>query len=106
MKINVGNLSEDELVELNIRVLARLKFMEQFRAHLRMLEFSIGDRVSFQPDGHPVLTGLLTRYNKKTVTAITDGGQLWNVSPGLLSKVVSSGFAQAQAATVIHLPKK
>jgi hypothetical protein len=53
-----------------------------------MLDFSVGDRVSFQPDGRPVLFGVLTRYNKKTVTVITEGGEHWTVSPHLLRKVV------------------
>jgi len=30
---------------------------------------------------------MLTRYNKKTVTVITDDGRQWNVSPSFLSKV-------------------
>jgi len=37
-----------------------------------MLDFSIGERVSFQPDGRPLLTGILTKYNRKSVTVITE----------------------------------
>lgn len=33
------------------------------------------------------MTGMLTRYNKKTVTVITDEGQHWNVAPSFLRKV-------------------
>ena len=46
-----------------------------------MLDFRIGDRVTFEPDGRPPMFGIITRYNKKTVTVITDGGQRWNVAP-------------------------
>jgi hypothetical protein len=106
MKIDIDSFTEDELIELNSRVVARLKFMEQYRAHSRMLEFSIGERVSFQPDGHPVLTGMLIRYNKKTVTVITDSGQQWNVSPTFLRRAAASASAQPQPGTVIRLPKK
>jgi hypothetical protein len=56
------------------------------RAHARMLEFRIGDRVVFHPEGHLPVVGILIRYNKKTVTVIADSGQHWNVSPGLLRK--------------------
>ena len=49
-----------------------------------MLEFKIGDRVTFQPDGYPNIKGIITKYNKKTVTVITEKGEHWNVSPGLL----------------------
>jgi hypothetical protein len=29
---------------------------------------------------------MLTRYNRKTVTVITDSGQRWNVAPRLLRR--------------------
>jgi hypothetical protein len=54
-----------------------------------MLKFKIGDRVTFHPEGLPPVVGMLTRYNRKTVTVITNDGQHWNVSPDLLRKVVS-----------------
>jgi hypothetical protein len=106
MKIDIDKLTEDELIDLNNRIVARLKFWHETRAHSQMLEFSIGDRVSFQPDGHPTLTGMLIRYNKKTVTVITDNGQRWNVAPGFLRKAVQSSTAPSPPATVIHLPRK
>jgi hypothetical protein len=106
MKIDIENLTEDELIDLNNRIVARLKFIHQFRAHSQMLKFSIGDRVSFQPDGHPVLTGMLTRYNKKTVTVITDNGQQWNVAPGFLRGIEKPGTKPSQAAKVLQLTKK
>jgi putative flippase GtrA len=52
-----------------------------------MLEFRIGDRVTFQSERGGLLEGILTRYNKKTVTVITDQGQQWNVSPSFLQRV-------------------
>ena len=58
-----------------------MTFLNQMRAHVEMLEFKIGDRVTFQPPGQGQLEGMLTRYNKKTVTVITDTRQRWNVSP-------------------------
>jgi hypothetical protein len=30
--------------------------------------------------------GVLVRYNKKSVTVITDEGERWNVAPGLLQR--------------------
>lgn len=76
------------------------------RAHARMLEFKIGDRVSFEPDGHPIVVGMLTRYNKKTVTVITDNGQRWNVAPALLRRADDARHADDAAANVIQLHKK
>ena len=74
-KIDIDKLTEVELIDLNNRIVERLRFLHQARAHSRMLEFSVGDRVSFQPEGHDALFGVLTRYNKKTVTVITEQGQ-------------------------------
>ena len=87
MKINIDQLTEAELIDLNHRIVERLRFLHQMRAHVEMLEFKIGDRVTFQPPGRGRLEGMLTRYNQKTVTVITDAGQKWNVSPAVLSRV-------------------
>src|ERR1700675_2383202 len=86
-KIDIDGLGEPELIDLNNRIVERLRFLHQARAHSRMLEFSVGDRVSFHPEGSEPLLGVLTRYNKKTVTVITEQGQRWNVSPNLLRKL-------------------
>ena len=86
MAIDIDRLTEAELIDLNNRVVARLKFLSQMRAHAHMLEFSIGERVSFQPDGQPLLTGIIAKYNRKSVTVITENGQQWNVAPVFLRK--------------------
>lgn len=70
-----------------------------------MLEFRIGDRVAFQPPGQARVEGMLTRYNRKTVTVITDEGRQWNVSPGLLRKIRSSTQSPVIDADVIPLKR-
>jgi hypothetical protein len=102
-EIDIDRLSEAELVDLNHRIVERLRFIQQMRAHARMLEFKIGDRVSFQGGEHGLVEGMLTRYNRKTVTVITDDGRQWNVSPGLLRRTVSPETAAADASNVIQL---
>ena len=106
MKIDIDKLSEDELIDLNNRIVARLRFLNQMRAHSQMLDFRIGDRVTFQPEGRPPLFGIITRYNKKTVTVITDSGQHWNVAPGLLRKTSSGDSTESTNAKVIQLRKE
>ena len=54
-----------------------------------MLEFRIGDRVGFQADGRGAAEGMLTRYNRRSVTVITDDGHHWNVAPALLSRATA-----------------
>jgi hypothetical protein len=90
MKIDIDQLSEAELIDLNHRIVERLHFLNQMRADVEMLELKIGDRVTFQPPGQGQLQGMLTRYNKKTVSVITDTGQKWNVSPAVFSRVKSA----------------
>ena len=104
--IDIDKLTEAELIDLNNRVVARLKFLHQMRAHAHMLDFSIGERVSFQPEGHPVLTGIISKYNRKTVTVITENGQQWNVAPVFLRKPEPSSSSASESAQVIHFPKK
>ena len=70
MKIDIDKLTEEELIDLNNRIVARLRFLNHMRAHSQMLDFRIGDRVTFHPEGRAPLFGIITRYNKKTVTEI------------------------------------
>lgn len=100
---DIDTLSEAQLVDLNHRVVARLKFLQQARSHQAMLDFRIGERVSFQPDGRAAVFGMLTRYNRKSVTVITDEGQQWNVAPQMLRKVTIGAAAAAPAGEVIEL---
>jgi hypothetical protein len=60
----------------------------------------------FQPEGRPLLTGTLTRYNKKTVTVISDDGGHWNVSPCFLRRPGTSEHAGEREVNVIPLHKK
>jgi len=94
------------LVDLNNRIVARLKFLQQMRAHTAMLEFSIGERVSFQPDGQPELHGVIAKYNRKSVTVITENGQSWNVAPAFLRKARVAESGKSGGGKVIRLPKK
>jgi hypothetical protein len=106
MTIDIDKLNEEELVDLNHRIVERLRFLSQMRAHSQMLDFKIGDRVIFQPAGRPPVIGMLTRYNKKTVTVITDSGQHWNVAPGLLRKAASPERADTGNTKVVQLRKE
>jgi hypothetical protein len=86
MRINIDQLTESELVDLNRRIVERLRMLHQMHAHVRMLEFNIGERVTFQTDQRNSVQGTLVRYNKKSVTVASDDGGRWTVSPGLLRK--------------------
>lgn len=105
MKIDIDKLTEPELIDLNHRIVARLRFLNRMRAHEEMLEFRIGDRVAFQPPGQGSVEGMLTRYNKKTVTVVTDDGRQWNVSPSFLRKAVLPKETKPIDSNVVLLGK-
>lgn len=104
-RIDIDRLSEEELIDLNHKIISRLRFLREMRSHKEMMNFSIGEKVRFHPPGHPEITGTLTRYNKKSVSVLADNGQRWNVHPGLLFKVVSEaserGGTDSQEGSVI-----
>ena len=89
MNINIDNLTEDELLALNRRVIARLKLIQQHSTLNSMIKFEVGQRVSFDPDGR-MRTGILIKFNPKTVVVLTDDGQRWKVSPQLLRHLIEN----------------
>jgi hypothetical protein len=106
MPIDIDQLSESELIDLNHRIVARLRLLRQLEAHASMLEFRIGERVTFYPEGRSAMTGVITRYNKKTVSLVTDSGQLWNVPPQLLERAAPDARVTSPAGgKVIPLPR-
>ncbi len=106
MRIDIDSLTEAELVDLNNRIVERLRFLHQARSHRRMLDFKIGDRVSFQPEGRAMVVGMLTRYNKKSVTVITEAGERWNVAPHLLHRIVESSTSREANPNIVPIRKK
>ena len=90
MQPDIDHLTHAQLVDLHNRVVARLKMLDNIKDHAAMLNFRIGEQVSFQPPGRRVVTGMLAKYNQKTVTVITSEGQQWKVSPAYLQKAQTS----------------
>ena len=93
MNIDLSQLTESELIDLNRRIVERLRMIRQVHAHVKMMEFSIGERVWFQTDLRRV-EGVLVRYNKKSVTVVTDDGERWTVSPGFLERAEAKSSGQ------------
>ncbi len=104
MKINIDDLSEAELVALNHKIVERLKFLEAYRSHHEMMRFTPGDKVSFEAPGRERQFGTLMKFNKKTVTVLTDTGQRWNVSPHFLREVRDVDAQKNTGNNVVKLP--
>ncbi len=82
----IDHLSLEELYALNDQVVERIKFLEHARAHLSMMAFNIGARVSFEtPEGRQF--GRLVKRNRKTVNVDSEDGRRWRISPHLLAAV-------------------
>ena len=106
MEIDIDSMSYDELVELNHKIVEKLKFLDSMHTHKKMMQFSPGDQVCFEPSGRGKQFGTLVKYNQKTVTVITESGQKWNVSPHLLRKVKNVKSSKSSQGKIIDLPKK
>ena len=48
------------------------------------------------------LQGIISKYNRKTVTVITDTGHQWNVSPHFLRRAESSSAPSTDGASVVR----
>lgn len=104
MKIDIDELTYDELVKLNHNVVERLRLLDSLHRHREMMKFTIGEKVAFVPPGRGMQVGTLVKYNKKSVTVITEIGQKWTVAPELLSKVSDDG--KANGKNVIDFKRK
>ena len=76
LKIDIDKLSEEELIDLNHRIVERLRFLNQMRAH------------------------------SQPVTVITENGQHWNVAPGFLRKVEPIDKTSTGNSKVVQLRKE
>src|SRR3972149_78281 len=104
MSIDIDKLTQAELAELNNPIVERLRFLRHLLAHAERLCVRIVARVEFPPGAPPPVVGMLTRYNKKTVTVITDTGERWNVDPHLLRRVGDARASNRPDPKVLRLP--
>ena len=84
--MNIDNLTYEELLDLNRKIVERLKLFDRMKSYSEMMNFRIGEKVKFDSSSGEEVVGTLVKYNKKTVTIITEIGERWNVSPRLLTK--------------------
>ena len=100
--IDIDQFSEQELRDVNRRIVERIRFFQQSRTHQAMLKFNLGDRVCFQPEGYSVLTGTITRYNKKSVSVVLDCGHKWTVAPAGMWRAESQTAQATTAPTTVR----
>jgi hypothetical protein len=86
---DLAKLSEDELIELNLRIVARLQLLRSARSLAQLAQFSVGMVVEFDTDDGRTVNGTIARLNQRTATVVTASGR-WRVSPRLLRPAETS----------------
>lgn len=86
MMIDIDALTETELRDLNHRIVERIRLIQQMKAHKAMMNFSVGEKVKFRATSGEIIRGIITRYNRKTVSVITNDHRQWNVSPTFIER--------------------
>ena len=84
--INIDALSMDDLLELNKRVVSRLKEINAQEQAEAASRFRIGDMVSFAKTGdNAKVTGFILSIRKTKISILTEDNEQYTVSPTLLS---------------------
>jgi hypothetical protein len=104
MGFDITKLSEDELLELNRRVVERLQFIRSAKNLTQLARFSVGMTVEFSTDDGRTLSGTVARLNQKTATVVSAAGR-WRVSPSLL-RPASGAQESAAASRIVPMPRR
>ena len=103
MSIDLTRLSEDELLDLNRRIVERLRLMRSARQLVELAQFTVGMQVEFTTDDGRTLQGEITRLNRKTATVCCNPSGHWRVSPMLLRPIAHSRGSAAPATRVLPM---
>ena len=82
--MDIEDLTIDELVALNERIVERIRHLKRIHVFEAMQRFNIGARVRFYPGHYGPQTGRLTKFNQKSVTILGDDRRQWRVSPDIV----------------------
>lgn len=85
--LDINRLNPDQLVQLNARIVERLRQLNAMSTLKSMTQLHLGQRVCFDHGG-TVKTGTLIKFNQKSVVVLTDDQQRWKISPELLMPVL------------------
>ena len=103
MLIDLTKFSEDELIDLNRRIVERLQFIRSARHLTELARFAVGMVVEFTTDDGRTLEGKITRLNRRTATICCTPSGHWRVSPALLRTVAHSDTPAASTARIIAI---
>ena len=79
-------LNEEQLRELNHKVVERLKLIHRGKSVMSMAKFNLLDKVYFIHNGEKKF-GTVIRLNPRSVTVTLDNGHEWRITPEFLTKI-------------------
>ncbi len=83
-KIDIDSLDEAALIELHDQIVDRLHLLHRQKTTQALQRIKIGGRVMFEGPDNILISGIVIRRNRKTVSIHGDDGRQWNVSPQLI----------------------
>jgi hypothetical protein len=104
MVFDITKLSEDELLELNRRIVERLQFIRSAKSLAQLARFSVGMAVEFDTDDGRTISGTVARLNQKTATVVRATGR-WRVSPSSLWPASVTHESPA-ASRIVAMPRR
>lgn len=105
MFIDLTKLSEDELLELNRRIVERLQLMRSAKSLTQLARFSVGMLVEFDTDDGRTMSGTVARLNRQTATIVAASGR-WRVSPSRLRVVNPPQASTGSESAVVAMPTR
>jgi hypothetical protein len=105
MFLDLAKLSEDDLIELNRRIVERLQLLRSAKNLAQLAQFSVGMVVEFDTDDGRTITGTVARLNQRTATVVTTSGR-WRVSPSHLRMPEAPHASSTLAPRVVAMQRR
>jgi hypothetical protein len=102
---HLTKLSEDDLIELNRRIVERLQLIRSAKGLTQLARFSVGMVVEFETEDGRTISGTVARLNRRTATVVTPS-ERWRVSPSRLRTADVSHASGTPAARVVAMPRR
>ncbi|HEY3045258.1 MAG TPA: hypothetical protein VGJ39_14590 [Vicinamibacterales bacterium] len=105
MRVDLTKLSEDELIELNRRIVERLQLIRSAKSLTQLAGFSVGMMVEVDTDDGRTVSGTVARLNRRTATIVAASGR-WRVSPSFLRVADALQAPTASGSRVVAMPPR
>lgn len=105
LRLDLTKFSEDDLIELNRRIIERLQLLRSAKSLAQLARFSVGTVVEFEAEDGRTISGTVARLNQRTATVVTASGR-WRVSPSLLRAAAAPQDGVMRSARVVALRRR